>query len=197
LPTHFVVYPEWLQNDVLLGERLTEREVAATILGGPRMVAYVANYSALSTAELPSSSKSPTEIVDRLDVADLESESAHDYRLFSGNRETNRIFVKGHRADGGRTHRTREQFRLQLAGECALVLRVASDAEIELAVFVERTQVGSVSTNAELGWEEHRVAVPETYCWGTHAIEVSSPTGTPFAALSYWSLRQKPAAPPP
>ncbi len=54
LPTHFIVYPEWFGIPNLLGDRLTERRVeGATILGGPLMVAYRADFSALGSGAAP------------------------------------------------------------------------------------------------------------------------------------------------
>src|SRR5262249_31787036 len=54
LPTHFIVYPEWFGIPQLLGDYLAERRVdGATILGGPLMVAYTANYAALGSGASP------------------------------------------------------------------------------------------------------------------------------------------------
>ena len=56
LPTHFIVYPEWMGLPMVLGEPLTRGDRAATrrsILGGQTMRAYIADWSKLGTGERP------------------------------------------------------------------------------------------------------------------------------------------------
>ena len=69
-PTHFVVYPEWLALDALLGAELAERTVNSTILGGPTMRAYEADWSLLGSASRPSEARwTEAPVLDALDVA--------------------------------------------------------------------------------------------------------------------------------
>jgi hypothetical protein len=81
LPTHFIVYPEWMALDSVLGQPLHEATVTdATILGGQTMRAYTADWSALGSGEQPWSPEHGV-LIDSFDVADLESEAAHNYDL--------------------------------------------------------------------------------------------------------------------
>ncbi|HEY8946173.1 MAG TPA: hypothetical protein VIM73_18085, partial [Polyangiaceae bacterium] len=138
LPTHFIVYPEWFRIDPLLGEELTARHVPdATILGGARMAAYVADYSALGSGEV----LDPTilrgrPVIDRLDVADLEIEAAHGYQLFDAEQRFNVVLGSGSRLDGARAQRSLEVFSLVLEPGGALVLRVAAERDLVLEVQV-------------------------------------------------------------
>lgn len=110
LPTHFIVYREWMAIDPLLGEELTHRYVNATILGGTTMSAHVADYSTLGSADRPSFDLGKP--LDRVDVADLESEAAHGYELFWATQQDCTVFESGGtktRADGGRARRKIER----------------------------------------------------------------------------------------
>ena len=81
LPTHFIVYPEWMAMNMCLGEPLKEATVTdSTILGGQTMRAYRADWSKLGSGERPWTQAG--ELIDALDVADLESEAEHEYDLF-------------------------------------------------------------------------------------------------------------------
>jgi hypothetical protein len=115
LPTHFIVYPEWMALDAVLGERLHEATVTdATILGGQTMRAYTADWSALGSGEQPWT-RGIGEVIDVLDVADLESEEAHEYELL-GARDGEEVAREGiapegeQVIDGGRSRRSVERF---------------------------------------------------------------------------------------
>src|SRR5690606_13306584 len=80
LPTHFIVYPEWMGMDAVLGPTLHEAIVTdATILGGQTMRVSTARWDHLGTGERPWTAM--TTLHDAVDVADLESEAAHGYAL--------------------------------------------------------------------------------------------------------------------
>lgn len=119
LPTHFIVYPEWIGTDVLLGKALAEFTVEdSTILGGRTKRAYLADWSMLGSGELPFSDPNGA-IRGQLDVADLESERDHRYQLGDA-REGQEAIQTGNTgerwiADGGRTQRTVESFVANLA----------------------------------------------------------------------------------
>jgi len=134
LPGYFIVYPEWMAMNAVLGPRLHEATVLdSTILGGQTMVAYLADYSLLGSGERPwSKSGRPSEdLFDPLDVADLESERAHGYALLGGD-DTEEIVTRAptgesalaldaviasdtYVADGGRRERSRDSFHLTAA----------------------------------------------------------------------------------
>jgi hypothetical protein len=116
LPSYFIVYPEWMGMPMVLGQPLHEATVASySILGGPTMRAYEADWSLLGSGEAPwTPGLGP--IVDALDVADLESEAEHRYDLWGAN-EGEQVAHQGASpddgarvVDGGRTRRIFERF---------------------------------------------------------------------------------------
>lgn len=181
LPDYFVVYPEWFAIPQLLGPRLTERYVDATILGGREKVAYPASYDALSSGALPQSTTGT--VLDELDVSDLTSEREHGYVLGRTSKEDNRVFSSGGIVDAGRARRQREDFALQIAGSGTVVLRVVVDGTSSMNV-----EIGSHAATPGVleGWQEIRLAIPENVS-GTLPVQVSASTGT-FALLHAWSL---------
>ena len=105
LPTHFIVYPEWMSCDAVLGKPLHEAVVTdSTILGGQAMRAYEARYEHLGSGELPWTEHAA--LSDTLDVADLESEAEHRYELL-GARDGEQSRRGGQRAR--RPHRRRRR----------------------------------------------------------------------------------------
>jgi hypothetical protein len=114
LPTHFIVYPEWMALPMVLGEPLHEATVTdSSILGGQTMRAYEADWSRLGTGDAPWTRSGA--LIDSVDVADLESEAAHAYELL-GAREFQQVAREGETpggatlVDGGRTERLEDRF---------------------------------------------------------------------------------------
>lgn len=188
LPTHFIVYPGWFGLDDLLGRCLVERTVTgASVLGGTSMSACEADYRALETGARPAI---PIEqaLLDELDVADLESEAAHAYRLPPARRAANQLYVHQNMADGGRAERSRDTFELQLEPSGKLVARVIVDAPLVLRVQASGEPVGEVSLTSR-GWHEVELGVPSRIGAGRQRVEVSASRGEPLTALHYWSYR--------
>lgn len=195
LPSHFIVYPEWFALDPLLGEELTARYVpGATILGGARMSAHVADYSSLGSGERPDQALTDgRKVLDRLDVADLESEASHEYELFDATQVGNVLISEPEdgelgrvrRLDGARTSRRRDRFRLAVEPGGALLLRVSADSPLTLEVSVG-TRNFSLAVPASR-WHEARLELPSDLPRGIARVSVSSPEGE-FAALHYFSL---------
>jgi hypothetical protein len=191
LPTHFIVYPRWMAIPSLLGERLTERTVqGATILGDMSKVAYRASYQALGSAELPLGSEGKGTLVDTLDVADLESEGAHDYQLFFATQAENLALEdETGRVDGGRAGRTLDRFRLELVPGSKLVLRLGGEYASRVEISAEGQALGHVVLSGQNPWEELWVQVPEQLGRGSHEVTVSAaPPGT-FTAFHYWCVQ--------
>lgn len=192
LPTHFIVYPEWMACDAVLGKALHEAVVTdSTILGGQVMRAYEARWDHLGSGELPWSAHGA--ILDTLDVADLESEAEHRYELLGahdgeqvaeeGNAPDGRIVV-----DGGRTQRMRERFvaKLPRNRKLLVIARLQTTGDLStLEVKVGETVVGT--TRIEGGpWTEVVVSVPPDAITGeTTTIHVSA-TGAPFTSFHWW-----------
>jgi len=194
LPTHFIVYPQWMAIPEVLGQELTERTVNATILGGTTMTAYEADYALLGSGDDPLRSPA-TRRVDELDVADLESEAAHDYELLDAVQADDRVFTDARgareRADGGRRRRSIERFRLQVAARGEIVARLLAEEPMEVALRVDRKDAGVLSLEGLGSFEEASVPLPPDMGPGVRVIELTAPAGKTFAALRYWSFAGK------
>jgi hypothetical protein len=190
LPTHFAVYPEWFSADLLLGRLIAERHVEATILGGPNLRLYQADYRALGSARLPRDLSEQWRIIDELDVADLDSERAHEYRVLPASALDNRIYGDHMAADGGRAARNADRFALTLGGRCALALRVHCPEPITLSLQVAG-EVQVVQVGGEQPWSERRVELANASCSGRTVLRVVSEGSTQFSALHYWSLSKR------
>jgi len=84
-PTHFIVYPNWMQCEVLLGPRLHAESVYdQTILGGTTMIVYEARVDLLGSGAQPRQHPGADRLIDELDVADLVSEREHAYEIEHG-----------------------------------------------------------------------------------------------------------------
>lgn len=190
LPTHFIVYPEWMGLEPVLGRPLHEATVTdSTILGGQTMRASEARWDHLGTGERPWTALAT--IHDALDVADLESEAAHGYELF-GAREGEQTASEGNAPDGaivldgGRTHRSRDAFVADLprGGELVGVARVESATPTALSVRVANRDVARIAI-PDGPWVEVTFAIPPDARGERTAIEVSA-DGAPFTSYHYW-----------
>jgi hypothetical protein len=192
LPTHFIVYPEWLAIDAILGKELTSRYVNATILGGTRMVAHEADYSLLGSADKPLDDAAAA-VLDRLDVADLESEAAHGYELFWATRAEDRVFEDDARkhVDGGRAGRTLDRFHLALAPGGTLVARLASEDSVSVSVRVDGSEIGKLALSPG-AFHDYPLTLPASVAPGVRRIEIVAAEHASFAALHYFSLAAHP-----
>jgi len=189
-PTHFIVYPEWMAVNPVLGEALTWRAVRHTILGGTMMVAYRARYDLLGSGELPQNpifrAKQP---VDVLDVADLESESAHDFRLFDATKANDVVVEADGYADGGRTGRRQDRFVLRLVPGGSIVLRLGSAIAARVNVSADGRLLGAIEVGVTPA-EEAAVTVPADLAEGKHKVDVSADGSVrTFDTLHYWAYR--------
>lgn len=186
LPTHFIVYPEWFALPPLLGRCSYERRVeGATILGGPVMVACEADYSSLGSGAEPRVETGSRQKLDELDVADLESEAAHDYVLGHSYAQYNLVESDLGRVDGGRARRTEEAFRLSVEPHGLLVVRLSSDVATSLELFVSGQRVASVEV-APGSFRELSVPLPASVPRGRTELGLRS--SEPVTLLHYWSF---------
>jgi hypothetical protein len=198
LPTHFIVYPEWMGLPMVLGDVLHQATVTdSTILGGRTMTAYVADWSSLGTGERPWT-RVEGDIVDTLDVADLESEKAHAYELLGAHDREQTVrdgtAPGGTRmVDGGRTHRTIERFTLSLrAGAAArCVVRLAGHEGTRVRILADGRPAGSFdaeATDDEDDWVERTFDVPAEAASPRTPIEVRA-AGGDIETYHYWCAR--------
>jgi hypothetical protein len=191
LPTHFIVYPEWMAMDAVLGEPLHEATVTdSTILGGRTMRAYVADWSSLGSGERPWSS--PEVVLDAVDVADLESEAAHGYQLL-GARDGEDVVHEGSSpsgarvVDGGRTHRAVERFAVNLpAGVGARgIVRLAGRSGTTVSVLVRGTPVAEFTLAEADDWAEQAFDLPSVSEAARTPIELRA-AGDRLTTFHYW-----------
>lgn len=186
LPTHFIVYPEWFALPSLLGDCLTERRVdGATILGGPLMVACVADYTSLGSGALPLVETGARKLLDELDVADLESEALHDYVLGSAFATDNHVESSFGRVDGGRARRRVEAFRLRVEPDGLVVVRLSTETPTLLELFVEGARVTQIEI-APGAFQELVLPLPRAVGGGRKQLGLRS--SQPVTLLHYWSL---------
>ncbi len=194
LPTHFIVYPDWMGIPSLLGEPLTEATVSdsgRSILGGETMIAYPADWSMLGSGEKPWT-PSTGEPIDVLDVADLESESSHEYALL-GAGEWEEIAREGPTpegddiVDGGRTRRSRERFVLHLrpgvAARC--FARFEGGPESVAFVWSGEEPIGKLEVDYAPGWIEREFEVPASVAGARTPIELRASGGS-LTTYHYW-----------
>lgn len=189
MPTHFIVYPEWMACDPVLGARLHEAVVTdSTILGGQIMRVYEARWDHLGSGDKPWSELATMH--DELDVADLESEGAHGYELL-GARDPDCIAEEGNApggaivADGGR-RRVRDRFVARLpAGRASIaIVRVQADKEITLELVAGGRKVGSETVQPG-PWTEVKIPIPADVARAETPIDVSA-AGATFTSFHYW-----------
>jgi hypothetical protein len=201
LPTHFIVYPEWMALDAVLGEPLHQATVTdSTILGGQTMRVYEADYALLGSGERPWTS--PTQRsggetpIDVLDVADLESESEHRYELLGAREgeQTVRMATTPEGtliADGGRGRRMRERFvahlRPGVATEALVRLETAGPAHV--TVIASGAVLAKLDTKGE-DWEEVRISIPGDCARSETPFEWSV-EGEPAVFFHYWFFEER------
>ncbi|HVR03893.1 MAG TPA: hypothetical protein VMT47_17275 [Polyangia bacterium] len=211
LPTHFIVYPEWMAMPMVLGVPLKQAVVTdATILGGQTMRAYVADWSALGSGEDPwtpgigeadgASAGAPRRglpLIDAVDVADLESEAEHAYELL-GARDGEEVAFAGTSpegatvVDGGRSRRTRERFvarlRPGLASHC--IVRLAATRRTSVLALAGGEPAGAfdVGEDAEDDddhWVERSFDVPAAVAAPRTPIELRAAPEA-ITTFHYW-----------
>ena len=190
LPTHFIVYPEWMACDPVLGKPLHEAVVTdSSILGGQVMRVYEARWDHLASGELPWTIGAA--VLDTVDVADLESEQEHAYELL-GARDGEQTVVEGNAPDGavvldgGRTHRVRDRFVVKLpAGRPAHgVGRLETSGHSVVHVQVEGKAVHSQALDGG-PWVEIAFDIPAELAKERTTVEVIA-DGAAFSSFHWW-----------
>jgi hypothetical protein len=192
LPTHFIVYPEWMALPSVLGGALYEATVTdASILGGQTMRVYAADWSKLGSGENPWSPAGP--LVDALDVADLDSEAEHEYELF-GARDGEQVAHEGLSPsdatviDGGRTERRRERFVAHLPAGAAIhaIVRLDGPEGAAVRVLANDEPVGQFELGADdPDWVERSFEVPARLASAHTRIELRVGGGA-LTVFHYW-----------
>jgi len=191
LPTHFIVYPEWMGMEMVLGDRLHEATVTdATILGGQTMRAYQADWSKLGSGEAPwTHTEGP--VIDVLDVADLESETSHAYELLDAH-EGEQVAHEGMTpdgaeiVDGGRTRRTVERFvaHLRPGAAARCIVRLEGPAETQVHVVAGGEPIAEFAVEELDDWQERAFDIPQSAAGERTSIELRFSGGV--TTFHYW-----------
>jgi hypothetical protein len=201
LPTHFIVYPEWVGLPMVLGDVLHEATVRdATILGGQTMRAYIADWSNLGTGEKPWTRDVGT-VIDVLDVADLESEAEHGYELLGAHEGEQTVHEGTSPAgdgvvDGGRTNRRVERFvaHLRPGSAARCVVRLAGPEGTRVRVLAGGETVGAFDAASDDDWVERSFDVPAATAGERTPIELRA-VGGEIDTFHYWcASRSEPTA---
>ncbi|MBI5538121.1 MAG: hypothetical protein HY898_35695 [Deltaproteobacteria bacterium] len=206
LPNYFIVYPQWMSCDPVLGTELFEAAVYdQSILGGTRMVVYPRRSDLLGSGDKPVQVRSSGAFVDVLDVADLESEAEHAYEYFQpGNIETsNRVFQESadfdeptiHAwADGGRFERLFDRFEAHLPAGAPVrgIARLvgAQSTGAMLTVSAGGKQVATLQLTAGHAMEAEFI-IPAEVASPKTRIELQVLSGS-FGSLHYWFETARP-----
>jgi len=202
LPTHFIVYPQWMACAPVLGKELTEATVTdQSILGGTTMLAYEARWDALESGALPADPPKGMRLVDEVDVADLASEKAHAYDATGALDQDNQVAQVGEDVDwsgevrrrgvtdGGRMHRSLDRFtvRLPQQGPVQMVMRISADELVDLSVAVEGREAATVTVNPG-SWAEPVVELPGQAGAAVITVSVKATSGEApkFHVFHYW-----------
>ena len=189
LPTHFIVYPEWMGCDPILGRPLFEATVTdSTILGGQTMRVSEARWDQLGTGEAPWTPL--LEIADAVDVADLESEKDHAYELLGARDGEEKVEESSAPStgalvlDGGRTQRTTDRFVVTLPPEGVVdaVARVESTTEAHLTLAVDGAEIGKADLEPG-SWTEVTFQIPRELR-GKRIVTLTS--DVPITTYHYW-----------
>jgi hypothetical protein len=199
LPTHFIVYPEWMALPAVLGEPLHEATVTdSSILGGQTMRVFVADWSRLDTGELPWTRPfDPHAVVDALDVADLDSEADHEYELL-GARDGEEVVREGISPaddtaifDGGRTHRLRERFVAHLPPGAAVhgLVRLDGPEGTLVRVLANDQPMTTIEVTGDSAFEERSFVVPAGVATSRTRIELRVAGDDAITVFHYWFYR--------
>jgi hypothetical protein len=177
LPTHFIVYPQWMDMPCVLGTPLQEATVTdSTILGGQTMRAYVADWSALGSGERPWSTTAAS--VDVLDVADLDSERAHAYDLYWAH-DQEEVLKDGTApngapvVDGGRGRRVLDRFDVHLHPGVAAhgIVRMDGTIGAQVHLLVGGQPIGTFDVD-DVDWTERSFEIPASLAAETTHFEL-------------------------
>jgi hypothetical protein len=189
LPTHYLVYEQWMAMPAVLGEWLTEATVVdQSILGGHTMTAYSADYGLFGSGALPFTPGVQGRLVAELDVSELASEERFYYQLHDARAHYNIALVgdapDGHRvADGGRTQRYEDRFYVTLGEPTLMVMRVEAQSPLEIYVAGERLGEAEVRASTSL-WDERVIELEATE--ELSEIVVRPTERVRFGSYHYW-----------
>ncbi|HEY8491694.1 MAG TPA: hypothetical protein VIO14_11955 [Dehalococcoidia bacterium] len=210
-PAYFAIYDDWFQGQFAALPMFREEHrlhlESVTIAGGQDKVIYRVDRGAFGSGEIMAEEHGQGEgwrVVDAVDVADLEDEAAHGYRILDAAGPgvpaptLIRQILAGSGAlvlDGGREGTRGEAFTLRVAPDrpVRLVLRTDGAWSGTRDVYVDGRFAGRLEHDAPGGWIEPELTVPaDLVRSGRLRVEVrlQRPSGVErFTSFHYWALQ--------
>jgi len=201
-PSYMVAYPEWIPDlhHLLPFEELKRFPVKnRTIVANETKIVWRLHWDRLVDPRRPpppASGQAPR-LVDRLDVADLASESAHDYRRLDTGRAEGVVYQQlvdqGKRAliDGGRHVSTGEEFTMRVhPGRAAILLvRTTGPKPLDVKVSVDGRSAGRIRARPPaFGFGEHPLLIAPGLV-RNDPIRIRLSTRVEYTAYHYWLMQ--------
>jgi hypothetical protein len=201
-PDYMAIYPSWWGDlPGLFGRRLVGIPVVGNVIcGGAEKVIYKTEWNALDRAGTPRSIHEDERVKDELDIADLVSEKAHDYKF----PQPGMGFVV-HRVlpePGSKTHDLFDAGRiipyLQIEsatiaapkGKGRLVVRTVTGKPVSAEVFSEGRLLGKLTANATGTWTETSLDLPDGLP-ARFRLEIK-PIDGEWVSYHVWVLEEEP-----
>ena len=186
----------------VLGAQIHEAAVYdQSILGGTRMIVYPARLDLLGSGAQPRNPDYRDAMVDELDIADLDSETAHAYQaLESGHDDrSNRLYTVDEDsddmpwADGGRFERVVDTFEAHLpqGADARAVARFVGPEKVDarLVVMVQDRRIATLDVPAARAIEVS-FDIPAELAGPTTPVRVQALSGY-FGSLHYWFVKPR------
>ncbi|HEY5373126.1 MAG TPA: hypothetical protein VIK01_05535, partial [Polyangiaceae bacterium] len=122
--------------------------------------------------------------LDSVDVADLESERAHDYAVLPATQMEDVVITDGVVVDGARRNRQRDTFWVDVAPRARFVARLGTDEPVTVTLRIGGRLIDTWLVSKQT-FEEHAASLPEDQANGPAQVEVRAETGA-FTAAHYW-----------
>jgi len=207
-PDILAVYPNWFESSFLAPHQLlySQRVFHPTIAGGNPLNVYRADWSLAGRGDLPRDpgvlqQLGPARLVDEVDVADVEDEEAHRYRIgvLDWAYESLLRDLPGADGvqvmDGGRMVSGWEEFTLRGVDPARpLLLVLRTHAPFRIRVEADGVPVGMwVSEGAgSSGWSESMFAVGQN-ALGTETVRLrlasADPHHSAYGSFHYWAYQ--------
>jgi hypothetical protein len=210
-PDYFAIYPTWFPgfdasgvfDEEIATFSLSSRPEASGIVGGSEVVVYRADWRLAGSGE---AFVGRGKVKDTLDVAEIQSESEHDYEMrlpLIGLELENLVLQESYPGgrvvvDAGRGVPGSEEFTVRnlSAGRPLRVVMRTTSAPFALEVHADGKHVGEWSFQPSgRGWQEATFTIPaEFVSSGSLRVRLSPPQDTPLethTAYHYWFVQRR------
>jgi len=218
-PDYFAYYPGWMGTQEFFGEIKLHTMIdrgfippELRLVGEGDMQVIKATWDHVGTGERPLGDHTGWDVVDRVDVADLDSERAHAWHGDLGRRSVDdptarwsvverEVGEQGLVVDGGRTIRGGERFTIELdptrparivvrtGGQRAYPYNEVIDRPVQLSLFVGTKRLGTLAVPAPSGkFEELAFNLPRN-ALRARTVELRTEASAPYRAFQWFALQ--------